>query len=141
MRDVDGGRAPERTALAVLLGGLATFQAALAAGAPWGELAWGGAHPEVVPGSLRVASAVSCAAWGAAAVAVASDRPRHPGARRTLLRGVAVVSGVGAAVNLASPSLPERLLWVPVASGISVLAWRLAGRAREVTAASAARAG
>lgn len=141
MRDVADGHPGERAALVVLLGGLATFQAALAAGAPWGGLAWGGAHPGVVPGSLRVASAVSCVAWGVVAVAVASERPHHPVARRRVLRGVAVVSGVGAVVNLASPSVPERLLWVPVASGIAVLAWRLAGRADEVTAASAARAG
>ncbi|QIM21205.1 hypothetical protein G7075_08805 [Phycicoccus sp. HDW14] len=95
----------------------------------------------MVPDALRAASAVSGLAWGAAAVAVATDRPHTPGARRRLLRGVAVVSGVGTLVNLASPSLPERLLWVPVAAGTCVLAWRVAGRAGGVTAASAARAG
>lgn len=49
---------PFALALTVVLAALAAFQVALAAGAPWGTLAWGGQH-RVLPARLRVASAVS----------------------------------------------------------------------------------
>ena len=40
------------------------------------------------------------------------------------MRGVAGVSVVGAALNLASPSPPERALWAPVTAALAVLTWR-----------------
>jgi hypothetical protein len=43
----------------VLLGALTIFQIALALGAPAGAASWGGTHPGVLPGRLRVASAVA----------------------------------------------------------------------------------
>ena len=46
----------------VILGGLALFQAGLAAGRPWGRLAWGGQHV-VLPSRLRIGSAVSIALY------------------------------------------------------------------------------
>lgn len=42
----------------VILGGLAIFQIALAAGAPIGRFAWGGQH-DVLPTRLRIGSVVS----------------------------------------------------------------------------------
>jgi hypothetical protein len=42
----------------VILAALVVFQAGLAAGRPWGRLAWGGQH-EVLPRQLRISSAVS----------------------------------------------------------------------------------
>ena len=42
----------------VVLGVVTIFQLALALGVPWGAAAWGGSHPGVLPGRLRVASAV-----------------------------------------------------------------------------------
>lgn len=42
-----------------LLAILAVFQVALALGAPWGDMSWGGRHPGVLPMRLRVASAVA----------------------------------------------------------------------------------
>ena len=45
-----------------LLGGVALFQAGLAAGLPWGPGSWGGtAAADVLPPGLRLASAPSCA--------------------------------------------------------------------------------
>jgi hypothetical protein len=48
----------------VLLAGLAVMQVGLAAGAPWGRLAWGGQH-EVLPRQLRISSAVSVVVYAA----------------------------------------------------------------------------
>ncbi len=45
--------------LVALLGLLVLLQLALALGAPWGELAWGGGTPGVLPKKQRIASAVS----------------------------------------------------------------------------------
>lgn len=114
----------ERRAAAVLLAGVAVFQVSLAAGAPWGRLAWGGRHDGVLPPTLRVSSAGAAAVWGAAAVAVATQRPRSARGQVLLLRGVGGVCAVGSALNLASPSPAERLLWTPVSAALAVLSWR-----------------
>lgn len=114
--------------LTATLGGIALFQAALAAGAPLGPLAWGGAHDGVLPTGLRLGSVVSAGIWGIAAAAVATSGPRAP--RRGLLLAVAAGTAVGAVVNLASPSLPERLLWVPVTLAAAGVALRLRARRR-----------
>lgn len=126
----------ERYLLAALLAGTAGFQVAIAAGAPLGAWSWGGAHEGVLPQGLRVASGVAAVAWGAAAAAVATDRPRAHAAHRGLRLGLALVSTLGAVTNLASPSLPERAVWVPVTTAVAVLAWRAvrADRVEPVTA-------
>ncbi|MFQ6172690.1 hypothetical protein ACK8HX_13860 [Oryzobacter sp. R7] len=112
-----------RPVVVACLGGITAFQVSLAAGAPFGVLAYGGLHEGVLPPSLRVASALATLLWGAATVAVASGRPRAPERQRLLFTGLTAVAGVGALVNLASPSLPERLLWVPVTATLAVTAW------------------
>ena len=127
-------------AAALLLGGISVFQVALAAGAPWGRVAWSGAHDGTLPPHLRAASAVAAALWGAATVAVATEAPRSVRGQRRLLRGVGGVCAVGAALNLASPSPAERALWAPVSAAVAVLTWR-AARGLGVTGASADRAG
>ncbi len=136
----------DRVAASVLLGGLTSFQVALAAGAPWGRLAWSGSHDGTLPPNLRVASGVAAVLWGAATVPIATERPRSPRAQRLLLRGVCGVSAVGAVMNLASPSVAERALWAPVSAAVAVLTWRAARcvvtrTEPAVTDASAARAG
>ena len=109
-------------AAAVLLAGVAGFQLAIAAGAPWGPVAYGGAHPGVLPDELRTASAVIAPVYGSlAAVAAGAGGPRL---RRAVLRGTTALMTVGTVVNLASPSLPERLIWVPVTVAAAVLTWR-----------------
>ena len=49
---------------------IALFQVVLAPGAPLGRAAWGGGH-EVLPASLRAASAVAVAIWLFAALVTA----------------------------------------------------------------------
>ena len=134
--DGPGGR--ERAAASLLLVGITAFQVSLAAGAPWGRLAWGGSHDGVLPTELRAASSGAAVLWGAVTVAVASSRPPSARAQSVLLRGVCVVSTAGAALNLASPSPAERGIWAPVSAAVAVLTWR-AARAL-VSDASAGRA-
>ncbi len=118
------------------LGGISAFQVSLAAGAPFGAIAYSGATAGVLPPSLRAASAGAALVWGSAAAAVAAGRPRSPRAQRAVYLTVAGVAGVGSLVNLASPSLPERMLWVPVTAVLAVSAWHEARalRPRGVTA-------
>ncbi|MBJ8339339.1 hypothetical protein JGU71_10600 [Antrihabitans sp. YC3-6] len=113
---------------AAVLGSIAGFQAALAAGAPLGAAAYGGAHPGTVPNRLRAVSAAAVPIYlGLAAVAVgAVGTPR---VRDVVTRVGAVGLALGVPINLASPSLPERTIWPPVAAAGAVLLWRAAPRA------------
>jgi hypothetical protein len=142
MRYVDdllaGSGGKERAAASLLLAGITAFQVSLAAGAPWGRLAWGGGHDGVLPTDLRVASTGAAVVWGAVTVAVATSCPPSARGQTVLLRGVGAVSAAGAVLNIASPSPAERALWAPVSAAVAVLTWR-AARAL-VSDASAGRA-
>ncbi len=115
-------RPMERRFALGLLGGVATFQLALVAGAPWGAAAWGGQAPGVLPPSLRVASGISVLVYGGLAALVATDRLGTT-TRNRLLTGASVLMALGTVANLATPSPVERL-WAPVAATLAVLLWR-----------------
>lgn len=107
---------------AVLLSGMAGFQIALAAGAPWGAAAWGGANPGVLPRGLRVSSAGSSLVYVLLAVVARSTFIPALLRRRILT----VASGgmvAGTVMNLASPSNIERTLWTPVAATLAAVLW------------------
>ena len=107
---------------ALLLSGMAGFQIALAAGAPWGAAAWGGTNPGVLPRGLRVSSAGSGLVYVLLAVAARSTLLPAQLRRRILT----VASGgmvVGTVMNLASPSKIERTLWTPVAAALAAVLW------------------
>ncbi len=116
----------ERRITTVGLGGVAAFQLALAAGAPWGRVSYGGTHAGVLPRRLRRASAAAAVVYSALALAVASPRTPPP-ARRHVLTGVSVLMGVGSVVNGISPSWPERAVWTPTTAALAVSAWRARG--------------
>lgn len=112
----DERRAVARAVTAGLLGMLGGFQAALAAGAPWGAAAYGGEHPGVLPVRLRVVSAVAVPAYGALLGVVVSE----PFGQRQR-RAHEVIAGLFAVevlLNLASPSRAERG-WAPVCAAIA----------------------
>ena len=93
------------------------FQVALAAGAPWGSAAWGGAHPGTLPTNLRVASAASAGVWTGIALLTARRGGRP----------------VPALVPTLVPSPVERALWAPVSAASTVAlaltaAWGPGGR-------------
>lgn len=95
------------------------FQIALAAGAPWGEFAMGGAFPGQFPPELRVAAVVQAALLaGMAAVVLARAGvilPRWRRASRWLIWFVVGFSALSFVLNLITPSAGERLLWAPTA--------------------------
>src|SRR6188474_2281023 len=104
-----------RSAQAATIGfaALAIFEAALAAGAPLGEAAWGGSAAHLTT-AQRVASAVTAAFWLAAIAVV-----RGCAAGRVERRyqwgtwGLVAVLGGSALLNIASESAWESYLLAP----------------------------
>ena len=105
-------------ALALLGAG---FMACLAAGAPWGELTMGGRFSGRLPAAARLAAVVQGAMLVGLALLVldaagvlALDLPAWT---RFIPFGVSLVSLV---MNVITPSKRERMLWAPVALGMSL---------------------
>ena len=109
----------------VLLGVIVAFQLALAFGAPWGAAAWGGQSPGVLPTRLRIASGVVAVVVYPIVIALVLASAGMIGdewlpADRTLIMWVlAGVLGVGALMNFASRSRPERT-WGAIALTIAL---------------------
>ena len=101
----------ERTMVGVL-GVLAAFQAGLAAGAPWGAMAYGGQRPGRVPRGLRRTSGVAAVGYAVGATWLASGLGSAVARRRTHT-ALLVVLGVGSVANTVSRSPVERV-WAPV---------------------------
>jgi len=112
------------TALVVL------FQLALAAGAPWGAYAMGGAFPGVMPTPMRVAAVVQAAVLlGVGLVVLSRAGLVLPGWRpvsRRLIWVVSVLLGVSLVLNLITPSAMERLIWAPVVAVLFLTSLRVA---------------
>ena len=111
---------------AVLFGGLAAFQAALAAGAPLGKAAWGGQQAELDLG-LRVASGVSAVVVSGAALVILRSGGQHVWApvpsrwQRRAVWSLSAYMAVGTVLNAVSRSPIERAVWGPTALTASVL--------------------
>jgi hypothetical protein len=105
---------------------LAGFQAALAAGAPWGHAAWGGADAHL-SANQRGASAVAAAVYVAATLIVlCRGGIIWPGRRNAALfrRGTwffAVTMAIGAVPNFASQSRWENVVFGPLALVLAAL--------------------
>lgn len=99
--------------------GVVGFQCALAAGAPWGAYAMGGAFPGQFPPALRVAAVVQATLLvGMAAVVLARAGLVLPGwarVSRWLVWGVVAFATLSLVLNLITPSAGERAIWAPVA--------------------------
>jgi hypothetical protein len=120
--------------------GIAAFQVALAAGAPLGQAAWGGAHDGQLPTSLRVASAVAVGVWVLAALIVLGRagfeaKPLPPTVLRLGPWILVCVCLIGALMNFLSPSAWERFLWAPFTLALAWLCLFVA-RTRGAPAAS-----
>jgi hypothetical protein len=109
---------------------VALFQLALAAGAPWGEYAMGGAFPGVFPPALRVAALVQIPILGFVALIVLARAglvlPSWARASRVLIWVVVGLLAVGVVLNLITPSHLERLIWAPVAAFLLFASLRVA---------------
>ena len=104
---------------AVVSFGVVAFQIALAAGAPWGAYAMGGAFPGQFPPELRIAAVIQAALLvGMAAVVLARAGLALPGwsrAARWLIWFVVFFAAVSLVLNLITPSAGERAIWAPTA--------------------------
>ena len=110
--------------LAALVYGIVTFiviafQLALAAGAPWGEFAMGGAYPGQFPPELRVAAVVQAVVLGLLALVVLARAgialPKWSKTSRWLVWVVVAFSALSLVLNSITPSARERMIWAPVA--------------------------
>ena len=104
---------------AVISVGVIAFQVALAAGAPWGAYAMGGAFPGQFPLELRVAALVQAVILAGLALVVLARAgivlPRWSRTSRWLVWVVVAFSGLSLVLNLITPSAGERAIWAPVA--------------------------
>jgi hypothetical protein len=99
--------------------GVVVFQVALAAGAPWGAYAMGGAFPGRFPLTLRIAALAQAALIAGMAVVVLSRAglvlAGWFGVTRRLVWLVVAFAAVSLVLNLITPRAGERAIWAPVA--------------------------
>ena len=110
--------------------GIAIFQIALAAGAPLGHAAWGGAHAHLTT-AQRTASAVAVLVWTTAALIVLGRAGLWSAGKRAhlFMTGtwfLAGVSVIAALTNFASHSRYENLIFGPLAVILALLCTILA---------------
>lgn len=98
--------------------GVVAFQVALAAGAPWGAYAMGGAFPGQFPLALRIAALVQAGliAVMAGVVLARAELILTAWSRvsRWIVWVVVAFAAVGFVLNLITPSAGERAIWAPV---------------------------
>lgn len=112
-------------AAAVILALLTVFQLALAAGAPLGHFAWGGAH-RVLPRKLRVGSLVSIVLYALIAFVLLERESvlnllSLPAVERVAAWVVTAYFVIGIVMNAISRSRPERFVMTPVVLVLAVL--------------------
>lgn len=108
-----------------ILAGLAVFQSALAAGAPIGNYAWGGAH-RVLPTGLRIGSVISVALYCLFSFVILSKvnilNPSLSGHVIDISMWIlAAYFGLGILMNAISRSKKEKRVMTPVVSILAVL--------------------
>ena len=105
------------------------FQLALAAGAPWGAYAMGGAFPGTFQTPMRIAAVLQALFLsGVAAAVLARAGVGRPGwwSGKQLAWAVVVLTGVSVVLNLITPSGVERMVWAPVTILMFLCALRVA---------------
>jgi hypothetical protein len=94
------------------------FQIALAAGAPWGAYAMGGAYPGQFSPEMRVAAVVQGVILALLALVVLSraeiSLPKWSRVSRWLIWVVVAFSALSLVLNLITPSAIERAIWAPI---------------------------
>jgi hypothetical protein len=104
---------------AIVSTGVIAFQIALAAGAPWGAYAMGGAFPGQFPPAMRVTALIQVVLLiGMTLIVLARAGLILPGwqrASRWLIWFVLGFAALSLILNLITPSGGERAIWAPVA--------------------------
>jgi len=111
------------------------FQVSLAAGAPWGAAAWGGADSGHLSAELRVASSIAACFWLLAALTALSRggitaSPIPYWFSRRAMWALTALLAVGTVMNAASLSRWERFGWAPFVLVLTVLSLQLARSSR-----------
>lgn len=110
---------------AVLLAGVAVFQAALALGAPYGAFAWGGKAQGALPERLRRGSALAAVFLVAmAAIVLVRGGLIYPQWQRAMVIAVWVIflfMVVNTFANLKSASAVERRVMAPLTAVVALL--------------------
>ena len=103
---------------AVATAGVILFQFALAAGAPWGAYAMGGAFPGRLPPRMRVAAAIQGIILAVVAMVVLASAGvielALVASLSWLIWAVVALCVVAVIANAASRSAGERRVWLPV---------------------------
>lgn len=103
---------------AIVTLGVVAFQIALAAGAPWGAYAMGGASPGQFPPALRIGAIIQALlVAGMAAVILARAGLVLPGWSQLshwLVWIVVALTAFSLVLNLITPSAGERAIWAPI---------------------------
>jgi hypothetical protein len=103
---------------AIVMFGVVAFQIALAAGAPWGAYAMGGASPGQFPPALRTAAIIQALLLaGMAAVILARAGLVLPGWSQLshwLVWIVVALTALSLVLNFITPSAGERAIWAPI---------------------------
>ena len=104
---------------AIVSSGVVAFQIALAAGAPWGAFAMGGAFPGRFPPELRIAALIQATLLVGMAMVVLAQAdlilPRWSRVSRWLVWIVVAFAALSLVLNLITPSASERAIWAPTA--------------------------
>ncbi|MFV9507283.1 MAG: hypothetical protein AB4911_22255 [Oscillochloridaceae bacterium umkhey_bin13] len=100
--------------------GAAAFQVALAAGAPWGAVAMGGAYPGTFPPALRIAALFQAALLVGFVLVVLARAglilPAWSQASVWMTWVVVAFAALSLFLNLITQSALERAIWAPVAT-------------------------
>lgn len=124
---------------AIVTFGVVVFEIALAAGAPWGAYAMGGAFPGQFPPAMRIAAIVQAVLLaGMAAVVLARAGlilPAWSQASRWLVWIVVAIMALGLVLNLITPSAGERAIWAPTVAVLLISSLIVAFSSSSATAA------
>ena len=104
----------------VCLVGISLFQIALIAGAPWGEIAFGGQNKGSLPVNLRIGSAISVFVYlGVIGHFLAQldllPKLLDPGWNLVANWVIVGLFSIALVMNSITPSKKERAIWAPVA--------------------------
>jgi hypothetical protein len=115
---------------ASLVGLVVAFQLALALGAPWGEVAMGGAFPGAYPPAMRLAALLQAIVLAGVGVIVLSRAglvlSGWGALSRRLIWAVVGLLVLALVLNLITPSATERMIWAPVVFALLVTSLRVA---------------
>lgn len=125
---------------AIVTFGVIAFQIALAAGAPLGEYAMGGAAPGQFPFALRIGAIIQAVLLvGMAAVILARAGlvlPKWSRASHWLVWIVVAFTALTLFLNLITPSAGERAIWAPTIALLLISSLIVAFSSSSVTSAA-----